>query len=467
MPKDEALSVKGVIMVNGTALQVPANPEAEEAILGSLLLDPEALIKIAGVLQADDFFIERNRWIYEAALKLNAENQVLDIITVTDELGRRGLLEECGGHAYLTSLAQKVPSAFHIEHYSEIVRRTSVLRQLIEAAGEITKLAYQDFIPLPELLDRSEQLVFAVSQGHVKRELKHINTVMDHVTAEIERRARENEEISGIPSGLNVLDNLLGGFQKSDLVILAARPGVGKTSMALDFARHAANFKPVAFFSLEMSAEQLAQRLLASESGISTHSLNLGRVPENKWGDLMSAANTLASLPIFIDDTPAATVMQIRTKARRLQAEIQLGLILVDYLQLMQGEGRGGRENRVQEISYISRSLKALARELEVPVIALSQLSRGVENRPNKHPVLSDLRESGSIEQDADIVIFLYRDDYYTKENSQKPGIAEVEVAKHRNGPTDKVDVYFDRRLTHFSDLIKRQANLNDDLDRL
>ncbi len=453
-------------MTSENALHVPASTEAEEAILGSLLMNPEMLTKVAGMLKPQDFFIDRNRWIYEAILKLREEDHIPDIIVVVDELERRGVLEECGGRGYLTSLVQQVPSAFHIEHYGNIVRRTSVLRQLIDAAGDITKLAYQDQLPLSELLDRAEQSIFAVSQGHVRRELAHIKQVVTDVTEEIERRAQQEEGIRGVSTGLAVLDGQLGGFQKSDLIILAARPAMGKTSMALHFARQAANTNPVAVFSLEMSAEQLAMRLLAAESGISAHSLNLGRVPEDKWGDLIDAASVLTNLDIYIDDTPAASVMQIRTKARRLQSEVQLGLIVIDYLQLMQGEGRGrGGENRVQEISYISRSLKALARELEVPVIALSQLSRGVEHRQDRHPILSDLRESGSIEQDADIVMFLYRDDYYTKENSQKPGITEVEVAKHRNGPTGKVEVFFDGRLTRFSDLVKRERILNDGLE--
>lgn len=431
---------------------VPANPEAEEAVLGSILIDPDAIIKVAPTLRAEDFYLEKHRWIYQAALDLYERRQPPDFITICDELERRGQLQEVGGPAYITELINAVPTAFHVEHYASIVERTSVLRRLISAAGQIAQLAYEDKGEIDEIVDRAEEIVFGVSEHRLQRFLVPIRQVMNDVITRIDYLASHQGELLGVPTGFRLLDKLLGGFQKSDLIILAARPSVGKTSLALNIAANAAKRygQRVAFFSLEMSAEQLVQRLLAAETGIDQQRLRLGQIREEEWPLLMEAAGALSNTMMFIDDTPALSALELRTKARRIHAEHGLDFIVVDYLQLMRGDARA--ENRVQEISYISRALKWLARELNVPVLALSQLSRAVESRPDKRPMLSDLRESGSIEQDADVVLFIYREDMYD-EDTDRQNIADVIVAKHRNGPTGVVSLYFKKELTQFLEL--------------
>jgi len=431
---------------------IPANPEAEEAVLGSLLIDPDAVIKVASFLRADDFYREKSGWLYQAILDLHERREPADFVTLLDELERRDQLQEVGGPAYITSLINSVPTAVHVEHYARIVERAATLRRLITAAGQIAALAYREADDVDEVVDRAEQLIFNVSERRVRRDLAPVRQIMHDVVDRIEFLHRHKGDILGVPSGFVKLDRLLGGFQKSDLIVLAARPGVGKTSMALNFALNAAKRygQRVAFFSLEMSAEQLVQRLLASETGINQQKLRLGEINEDEWQMLMEAAGVLSDTLLFIDDTPAMSALELRTKARRLQAEHGLDLVIVDYLQLMRGDARV--ENRVQEISYITRSLKSLAREIEVPLIALSQLSRAVESRSDHKPILSDLRESGAIEQDSDIVMFIYREDM-VKENTERKNIADVIVAKHRNGPTDTVPLYFDKALTRFADL--------------
>ncbi|GAB4563882.1 MAG: replicative DNA helicase [Anaerolineae bacterium] len=431
---------------------VPANIEAEEAVLGSLLIDPDAIIKIAASLRPDDFYLEKHRWIYEAALDLHERRQPTDLLTLCDELERRGRLEDVGGRAYIAELVNAVPSAIHVEHYASIVTRTSTLRRLISAAGQIAQLAYADEGEIDEIVDRAEEIIFSVSEGRAQRELTPIRDVMDDVVGRIDYLSRHQGEIMGVPTGFRLLDKLLGGFQKSDLIILAARPSVGKTALALNFAVNAAKRygQRVAFFSLEMSAEQLVLRLLAAETGIDQQRLRLGQIHEEEWPLLYEAADVLRNTMFFIDDTPALSAMELRTKCRRLHAEYGIDLIIVDYLQLMRGDTRS--ENRVQEISYISRALKGLARELNVPVLALSQLSRAVEARNDKRPMLSDLRESGSIEQDADIVMFIYREEMYN-EDTDRQNIADVILAKHRNGPTGTVSLYFRKELTQFAEL--------------
>ena len=339
-----------------------------------------------------------------------------------------------------------------MEHYAGIVERTAILRRLIGAAGQITALAYDEAQDVDEVVDRSEQLIFGVSERRIRRDLTPLRLIMGNVVDRIDFLHRHHGEILGVPTGFAKLDKLLGGFQKSDLVILAARPGVGKTSLALNFAANAAKKygQRVAYFSLEMSNEQLVQRLLSSETGINQQRLRLGDIKDDEWLMLMEAAGVLSETLLFIDDTPAVSALELRTKARRLQAEHGLDMVVVDYLQLMRGDSRN--DNRVQEISYITRSLKGLARELEVPLIALSQLSRAVEQRTDHRPQLSDLRESGSIEQDADVVMFISREDMI-KEDTERKNIADIIVAKHRNGPTDTVPLYFSRELTKFADL--------------
>jgi replicative DNA helicase len=431
---------------------VPANPEAEEAVLGSLLIDPDAVLKVASFLEDEDFYRERNGWIYRAILDLHERREPADFVTLCDELERRKILQEVGGAGYITQLINNVPSAAYVEHYGHIVERTATLRRLIDAAGQIVALAYEESQEVDEVVDRAEQIVFNVAERRVRRDLAPVRQVMHEVVDRIDYLHRHQGQILGVPSGFTQLDRLLGGFQKSDLIILAARPAVGKTSLSLNFALNAARRfrKVVAYFSLEMSSEQLVQRLLSMETGIDQQRLRKGEIDDHDWDMLMAAAGELSGTMLYIDDTPAMSALELRTKARRLQAEHGLDLIVVDYLQLMRGDNKS--ENRVQEISYISRALKGLARELEAPVIALSQLSRAVESRTDHKPMLSDLRESGSIEQDSDIVMFIYREDLH-KETSEKKNIADIIVAKHRNGPTDTIPLYFRRELTKFENL--------------
>jgi replicative DNA helicase len=441
---------------------IPSNLEAERAVLGSLLIDPDAIIKVASFLRPEDFFRERHAWLYDAMLTLHDRREPLDFVTVVDELERREVLTEIGGPAYVTDLISGTPSALYVDHYARIVERTALLRRLIAAAGHIAELAYDESQDVDEVVDKAESLIFGVSEARIHRDLMPIRAIMSNVVDHIDFLARNQDTLMGVPTGFTYLDRLLGGLQKSDLVILAARPSMGKTSLALNVAQNAAKryHARVAVFSLEMSNEQLVQRLLAMETGIDSHRLRLGQVHEDEWPILLEAANLLANTAIFIDDTPAATVGEIRTKCRRLYAEHGLDMVLIDYMQLMSGQSGGGRDaNRQQEISYISRSLKALARELNVPVIALSQLSRAVESRSDKRPMLSDLRESGSIEQDADVVLFIYREDYYI-EDSEKQNIADIIVAKHRHGSTGTVSLYFRKELTQFRDLETQRMDL-------
>ncbi|HXF62873.1 MAG TPA: replicative DNA helicase [Caldilineaceae bacterium] len=441
---------------------VPANLEAERAVLGALMIDPDAIIKVANFLRPEDFYRERHGWIYDAMATLNERHEPLDFVTLVDELERRGQLEEIGGPAYLTDLIASTPTAIYVDHYARIVERTAVLRRLISAAGKIAELAYDESQDVDDVVDRAEQIIFGVSESRIHRDLMPIRAIMANVVERIDFLTRNRDTLMGVPTGFTMLDRLLGGLQKSDLIILAGRPGMGKSSFALSIAQNAAirYGARVAIFSLEMSNEQMVQRLLSMETGIDSHRLRLGDVHEDEWPILLEAANSLASTAIFIDDTPAASVIEVRTKARRLYAEHGLDLIVIDYMQLMTGPSSGRNENRQQEISFISRSLKSLARELNVPVIALSQLSRAVEARSDKRPMLSDLRESGSIEQDADVVLFIYREDYYI-EDSDRQNIADVLVAKHRHGSTGNVSLYFRKELTQFRDLEIQRTELD------
>ena len=381
---------------------VPANLEAEQAVLGSLLIDPDAIVKIASSLRASDFYRERHEWIYSALLTLHERREPADFVTLVDELERNEQLESVGGPAYVTELINSTPTAIYVDHYARIVERTATLRRLIGAAGKIAELAYDESHEVDEVVDRAEQIIFGVSESRIHRDLTPILTIMADVVDQIDFLARNQNRMMGVPTGFVELDKMLGGFQKSDLIIVAGRPGMGKSSLGLSIAQNAARRHDarVAIFSLEMSSEQVVQRLLSVETAIDSHRLRLGQINDEDWPILMEAANTLAATNIFIDDTPGASVMEIRTKARRLYAERGIDLILVDYMQLMSGSSGGRGENRQQEISYISRSLKELARELNVPVIALSQLSRAVESRANNKPMLSDLRESGCLSGD-------------------------------------------------------------------
>ncbi|RME42831.1 MAG: replicative DNA helicase, partial [Caldilineae bacterium] len=368
----------------------PHNIEAEEAVLGALLIDPDAIIRIATFLEPRDFFLQRHRWIYEAIQSLHERREPTDLVTLTDELARQNRLEGVGGPAFLTDLINATPTSIHVEYYARIVERTAVLRRLIEGATQIAQLAYEDVEDVEEIIDRAESIIFGVSEQRTNRDLKPIRHAIDRYYDRIEYLSQHQGEIVGIPTGLKDLDKLLGGMQRSDLLILAGRPGMGKTSLALSIALQAARKwnKRIAIFSLEMSDEQLVQRLLSAETGIDSQRLRLGQIRDEEWPLIIQATTLLSECSIFLDDTPAISVMELRTKARRLEAEFGLDLIVVDYLQLMRGNVRA--ENRQQEISYISRSLKELARELKVPVLALSQLSRAVESRHDKRPMLSD-----------------------------------------------------------------------------
>jgi len=438
---------------------IPHNVEAEEAVLGSLLIDPEALFHVSPFLKGEDFYIQKNAWIYEAILALHERREPVDFVTLCDELERREQLEEVGGAAYITQLINAVPSAIHVESYGHIVEQAAVRRRLISAASQIAQLAYQEAEEIDQTVDRAEQALFSVSQRRITRDLAPIQEVMRRYYDRIEYLYAHQGEPLGVPTGYVDIDRLLGGFQRSDFVIIAARPSVGKTSLCLSMARNAARHgQHTAIFSLEMSSEQIVQRLVSAETGIDSQRLRLGDLRgEEEWSLFVQATGKLADLPIFIDDTPSISALQLRTKSRRLHAEHGLDLIFVDYLQLMTGDTRS--ENRVQEVSYISRSLKAIARELDLPVVAASQLSRAVEQRTDKKPMLSDLRDSGSLEQDADVVMFIYRDELYHPE-TEKQHIADIIVAKHRNGPTGTIQLFFRSRLAQFLDAETRQQSV-------
>ena len=437
----------------------PHSVEAEEAVLGSILIDPEAIYRVSGFLKAEDFYIVKNQWVWEAGLALHERREPIDFVTLTRELDGRGQLNEIGGPAYISQLINGVPTAIHAEGYGRIVERAAIRRRLLNAASEIAQLAYDESDEIDQTIDRAEQALFGVSQRRIARDMQPIAEVIRHYYDHIEYLYEHRGEPLGIPTGFIDLDKMLGGMQRSDLIILAARPGVGKTSLMLNVALAAARrfHQRVAIFSLEMSNEQIVQRLVSAETGIDSQRLRLGDLQEDEWPLFVQATSALSDTLVFVDDTPSISALQLRTKARRLHSEHGLDLIIIDYLQLMSGDSR--TENRVQEISYLSRSLKGLARELNVPVLVASQLSRAVEQRSDKRPVLSDLRESGSIEQDADIVMFIYRDDVYD-EDSERKNIAELIIAKHRNGPTGTVELYFQRNLTQFKNAMKRDIAL-------
>jgi replicative DNA helicase len=438
----------------------PQSTEAEEAVLGALLIDPDAIIRVATVLKAEDFYREKNRWIYETALALHERREPIDFLTVCDELDHRDQLESVGGPAFITSLINAVPTSVHAEYYAHIVERTATRRRLIEAAGEIAALAYREADDVDEVVDRAEQVLFGVSERRVARDLVPIKQVLSEYYDRIEYLTRHRGEMIGIPTGFHDLDKILGGMQRSDMLILAARPSVGKSSLALSIAHNAVKRyrQRVALFSLEMSSEQVVQRLISAETGINSQRLRQGEIAQDEWGRFMKATSDLAETHFFIDDTPGVSALELRTKARRLHADVGVDLIVVDYLQLMRGDFRS--ENRVQEISSISRGLKSLARELNVPLLALSQLSRGVEARSDKRPILSDLRESGALEQDADVVIFIYRDELYN-ENTERKNIADIIVAKQRNGPTGTVALYFKKELAQFLEAEVRRQEID------
>jgi len=443
----------------------PQNLEAEMSLLGAILIDKEAMLKITDLVEADDFYKNSHAQIFATAQEISNHNEPVDVLTISNRLEEKGILENIGGHSYIVSLSNAVPTSSHVEHYAKIVQRKSTLRKLLRAAGEITKLGYQEEADdVSALLDQAQQHLYGVSQRHLKKNFTAIKNVLSEAFERIDELHREKGKLRGIPTGFKLLDNLLAGLQKSDLVILAARPSVGKTSLALDIARSVAvrDKVPVGVFSLEMSKEQLVDRMLCSEAGVDLWKMRTGNLSDRPdstdFQRIGHAMGVLSEAPIYIDDSPGNNVMQIRAKARRLQAEYGLGLIVVDYLQLMESHNRRYADNRVQEVAEISRNLKGIARELNVPVLALSQLSRLVEQRKPAIPKLSDLRESGSIEQDADVVMFIYRkaaDRSYRLEDvpPDERHLAEIHVAKHRNGPTGMVKLYFDEPRASFRNL--------------
>ncbi len=428
---------------------VPHNREAEEAVVGAVLINPEAYYDVAQFLNADDFYIHRNQWIWDAFVRLHEQRIPVDLLTLSEELDRNSQLAEVGGSAYLTSLINQVPSSLNAESYGRIVEGHAVRRKMITAANKIAAIAYNESSSVEEVMNEAEKAVFNVSERRLKHDLQPISAVLSDYYDHIDELAKRPEDIHGVPTGFIDLDKMLSGLQPSDLLIIAGRPGQGKTGFLLSIAKNAAltHKKHVAIFSLEMSNEQVVQRLIAQETGIDSHRLRNGKLQDNEWAIFTHAIEVMSDTHIYLDDTPAITPLQLRTKCRRLHMEYGIDLIIIDYLQLMGGDSRN--DNRVQEVSHISRSLKVLARELNVPVLTAAQLSRAVEQRTDKRPVLSDLRESGSLEQDADIVMFIYRPDQYEKD-SDKQNIAEIIIAKHRNGPVGSVELIFRGALTKF-----------------
>jgi replicative DNA helicase len=438
---------------------VPHSREAEEAVIGAVMINPEAYYDVAQFLQAEDFYIHRHRWIWQAFTRLHEQRTPIDFLTVTEELDQMGQLGEIGGPAYLTALINNVPSSLHAEAYGRVVEETAVRRRMLDAANLIAKVAYKEDAGIDDVMNEAEKAIFGVSEKRLTRDLQPIQQVLSDYYDRIDQLNRRGEDTFGVPSGFLDLDRLLGGMQPSDFLIIAGRPGTGKTAFMLSAAKNAAQTykKHVAIFSLEMANEQLVQRLIAQETGIDTHHLRTGKLTEDEWPLFAHAIEVLGDTRMFLDDTPGLTPIQLRTKCRRLHMEFRLDLVIVDYLQLMSGGMR--IENRVQEVSYISRNLKMLARELNVPVLAAAQLSRAIEQRADKEPQLSDLRESGSLEQDSDVVMFIHRPDMYDRDNT-RPNIAEIKVAKHRNGPTGTIEMVFRNNLAKFENAATRNIDL-------
>jgi replicative DNA helicase len=440
---------------NSNNIAPPQNIEAEASLLGAILIDTDAIVKIADAISIHDFYDPRHARIYEALLALYEKRASIDVLTLADQLKGTGFLDMVGGPAYLTELTNYVPTASHVEQYAEIVAQKAIRRRLITASADVAALSQDEAKPIKELIEEAESRLFEVSQQHVKQTVVGIDEILTASFERLDDLHKDKKKIRGIPTGYRDIDDTLAGLQRSDLFILAARPSMGKTAFVLNLAHNVAvdAKEPVLIFSLEMSKEQLVDRLLSMQSGVDAWALRTGNLTDNDFEKLADAMGVLGEAPIYIDDTPGITVSDLRTKARREAHQRQPGLIVVDYLQLMSGGSRfAGEGNRVQEISEISRGLKGVARELNVPLIALSQLSRSVENRSPQIPQLADLRESGSIEQDADIVAFIYREDYYNPETERK-NIADILIKKHRNGALRNVELYFDKEKQKFRSL--------------
>ena len=434
----------------------PQNIEAEQSVLGCILIENESIEKIIEILDRGDFYRESHCQIFEAIHTLYERGEPVDLVTLSDHMRGHNLLESVGGASYMSSLANMVPSAANIAHYARLVREKAIRRRMIVAAAEIAEMAYDDPGDVDESLDQAERKIFEVSEQRSRPSFFPINDIVKVNIEKLMDLYERQESVTGVPTGFKDLDVLTAGFQPSDLIIIAGRPSMGKTALALNMAQYVGMNPtmpiPVGLFSLEMSKEQLVNRMLCSEAKVNGSNLRRGFLSERDWSNLTSAAGKLSEAPIFIDDTPAITVLEMRAKARRLKKEHGLGMVVVDYLQLMRGKTRGRSDSREQEISDISRSLKALAKELNIPVVALSQLNRGVESRTDKRPLLSDLRESGAIEQDADVIAFIYRDEVYNPNSEDNKNVAELLVSKQRNGPIGKVMLTFLNQYTLFQD---------------
>lgn len=439
----------------------PQNVEAEASLLGSILIDADAIVKVADVVDADDFYDERHGHIYRAIRTLYDKRSPIDVLTLSDNLKNADLLETIGGASYLSELTNFVPTAAHAARYGEIVSQKAIRRRLIRASQAINEISYDEEDNIQALIEQAEAKLFEVSQRHTKQDIISLENILGESFDRLDELHKDKGAIRGIPTGFKDMDNILAGLQRSDLIVLAARPSMGKTALSLNIAHNVAikSDAPVLLFSLEMSKEQLVDRLLAAEAGVDAWSLRTGNLSDNDFEKIGHAMGTLSEAQIYIDDTPSITVSEIRTKARREAHKWPLGLIIVDYLQLMSGGTRfyGDAGNRVQEISEISRGLKGIARELNVPLLALSQLSRSVESRSPQIPQLADLRESGSIEQDADVVAFMYREEYYNPDTERK-NITDIFIKKHRNGPIGNFELYFDREKQRLRSLEKRQT---------
>ncbi len=435
----------------------PQNIEAEQSVLGGILLENEAINKVLETLIADEFYRESHRKIFYSMIELFEKNEPIDLITLTNVLKSKNQLDDVGGGTYLASLVDSIPTAANIGYYARIVKDKAIIRRLINTATEIVARGYEDGGDVADVLDQAEKDIFQITESQIKPSFYDIKSLLKESFKTIEKLYESREIVTGVPAGFDEIDKLTSGFQPSDLIIVAGRPSMGKTAFSLNIAQYVAIEKkiPVAVFSLEMSKEQLVLRMLCSEAKVDAHRLRGGFLGEADWPKLTRAAGTLSDAPIFIDDTPAISVLEMRAKARRLRAEHELGLVIVDYLQLMRGRAYGqSMESRVQEISEISRSLKSLAKELNVPVIALSQLNRRVEERQNKRPQLADLRDSGAIEQDADLIAFIYREEVYDRsDDNPNKGIAEIIIGKQRNGPVGEVKLAFVDKYASFENL--------------
>lgn len=440
----------------------PASIEAEQAVLGSIIMEPKNYFTVSGILSTQDFYLNKHQHIWDTFGRLLEKSESIDSLTIQNELANQNLLGDVGGDVYIEGIIKNTPDKDNAEAYAKIILRSSARRKLLLASEEIKKAAWDESIPIEEAIQSTEKSVFSIADTHTKKDFISLETALSEYFDKIEQLISNDEGLIGIPTGFNPLDKLLGGFQKSDMVVFAGRPGMGKTAWLLTIAVGCARLgQNIALFTMEMGAEQIVQRLLAMETGISVQKLRRAEITQEDYTAIISAIGDLAGLPIYIDDTPAITPTDMNGKCKRLQHENGLDMVLVDYMQLMSG-GNKYKNNRVQEISYISRSLKELAREFNVSMLSAAQLSRAVEQRTDKRPILSDLRESGSIENDSDAVMFLYRDEVYNPETTELPNVADIILAKHRHGPLGTVQLYFDKKITKFKDVVVHNVNLHE-----